>query len=1193
MKTKLKFSILILSAFFIYAFFTIGLLIQNEEAAGDSSKEKEISELKRLQKFYSSDAFLSKRYAEKIQKKLIADNEEDEEENLKADEPDEFVRILNEMRIPYGETKSNYPPNYKMIELEKARQNNRLNKISAPPLNWIERGPGNVSGRVRGLIVDPDDAGGNTWFAGSVGGGVWKTTDAGNNWRNLTPGIPNLAVSAIAMAPSNHNIIYAGTGESMFSVDVINGDGILKSTDRGETWQLMTNTSGNLNFNNVSRIIVDPNNENIILASTSSGRFRTSFYNKSGIFKSTDGGNNWYQVYDESTISAGRVNKVLQIIETPNNFNILYAAVDQKGILKSTDAGETWNLSSSGIDDTYGRFELAISPANTNKIFAASEGNPNSNLYVSTNAGNNWQKTSESGNEPNWLSAQGWYDNTIVAHPYNENIVYVGGVRLYQINLLPSNKRSTTALSTGPVHVDNHNLVIIKGAENSFRILNANDGGIGVSADSSENWTKPTDGLNTTQFYGVDKMPGGSAYIGGMQDNGTWRSSENSTASSQWNFQIGGDGYETSWNFDDPLKLIGGSQYNGLQRSSDGGLSFNDATTGLADVGAGNAPFITKIGKTNLEPDLLFAVGRQGVWKSINFGLSWKLTSISSNNWGGISSFHDVKVSKSNPNIVWAASRMDGNGKINVSVDKGESFSATNLYSLTSMGGISGLATHPTKDSTAYALFGFARKPKILRTTNLGQSWEDISGFGNGTVSTNGFPDVAVYDLIVMPQSPDTIWAGTEIGLFETTDNGVSWHAANNGLPSVSIWAMSNVEDEILIASHGRGIWTVKIPGLGNTGIYKPIIKNLSQNLDGFLEVQIRLRSLYDSSIVKINNANFVTIGKNNISNKDTLVKYPIINNGDISVSIKSYKGGTEYSSVTKTISAVVYKQAQNFYSNNFNSTSNDFIGSGFNIQKVTGFSNAAIHSDHPYNNKQNLTYTLTVPIFVASKDAMFYYDDIAIMEPGDPGSKFGDSNFWDYVVAEATQDGANWIPLGDGYDSQYDPVWTSKFNTNISPDSTAFRAHQINLLDKFNAGDKILIRFRLLADDFVTGWGWAIDNIEIQKNVVTVEENYLRPAEFSLSQNFPNPFNPTTKIKYTIPAVGTKHALTVLLKIYDILGNEVATLVNKEQTAGNYVVTFDGSKLASGVYIYQLKVASTGGHDAGFTETKKLVLLK
>ncbi|MEO8399216.1 MAG: hypothetical protein ABI550_05290, partial [Ignavibacteriaceae bacterium] len=715
MKTKVTISILFLFGIISYILFIRSDSNESPglEISSSSSSDKEITEFKKLQKHLKFKSTKQKRVEHKI-KEL----ERKESDYPKSDEPDEFVKILNEMKIPYGQTEPDYPLNYKMVELQKALKNAKLNKTAGAELPWIERGPGNVTGRVRGLIVDPDDVTGNTWFVGSVGGGVWKTTNAGNNWRILTPDIPNLAVSTIAMAPSNHNIIYAGTGESMFSVDVINGDGMIKSTDRGETWNQLSYTIGNLDFNNISRIIVDPNNADIVLASTSSGRYKLNFYNKSGIFKSMDGGMTWDEVYNETRIgSSSRIKKVLQIIETPGNFNIIYGAVDEKGIIKSTDAGQTWFDTSNGIDDSTGRFELAISPVNTAKIFAASEGSPASNLYISTNGGSNWQKTSEDGTEPNWLSAQGWYDNTIVAHPYNQNIVYVGGVRLYQVDLLPANKRKTTPLVTGPVHVDNHNLVIIKGQGISFRILNANDGGVGVSSDSSINWSKPTDGLNTTQFYGVDKMPGGSAYVGGMQDNGTWISPENTTALSQWGFFIGGDGYETSWNFDDPLKVIGGSQYNGLVRTLNGGLTAEDATNGLGDTGSGNAPFITKIGKTNAEPDLLFAVGRQGVWKSTNFGGNWKLITIPSGDLGSISSFHDIKISKANPSIVWAGSRMDANGKINVSTDKGESFSTTALYGLTTMGGISGLSTHPIRDSTAYVLFSFARKPKILRTT--------------------------------------------------------------------------------------------------------------------------------------------------------------------------------------------------------------------------------------------------------------------------------------------------------------------------------------------------------------------------------------------------------------------------------------------------------------------------------------------
>ena len=266
---------------------------------------------------------------------------------------------------------------------------------------------------------------------------------------------------------------------------------------------------------------------------------------------------------------------------------------------------------------------------------------------------------------------------------------------------------------------------------------------------------------------------------------------------------------------------------------------------------------------------MLFAVGSSGVFRSTNFGANWTLTAISSN-WGSISSFHDVEISRSNSNIVWAGARMDAAAKIHVSTNKGTTFTPASVYSTVTMGGISGIATHPIQDSTAYILFSFSQKPKILRTTNLGQSWEDISGFGTNTTSNNGFPDVAIYDLFVMPHQPNTIWAGTEIGLFESTDNGVSWHMANNGLPALPIWDMTHVEDEVVLGTHGRGIWSVKIPGLGNSGKYKPLLKNLTQGPDGAVSINVRLRSLYDSSVVKVNGSRYSFIGANSISNLDT-----------------------------------------------------------------------------------------------------------------------------------------------------------------------------------------------------------------------------------------------------------------------------------------------------------------------------------
>ena len=166
------------------------------------------------------------------------------------------------------------------------------------------------------------------------------------------------------------------------------------------------------------------------------------------------------------------------------------------------------------------------------------------------------------------------------------------------------------------------------------------------------------------------------------------------------------------------------------------------------------------------------------------------------------------------------ADRLDNKGTrtgtMFVSWDGGETFSPVRVPDIAPEVPISGLATHPHQDSTAYVLFSAYGQPKILRTTDLGQSWQDLSGFAGspGGESTNGFADVAVYDLLVMPHDPEVIWAGTEIGLFESTDGGKTWEYADNGLPAVSVWQMRLVDEQVILATHGRGIWTIDLPVL-------------------------------------------------------------------------------------------------------------------------------------------------------------------------------------------------------------------------------------------------------------------------------------------------------------------------------------------------------------------------------------------
>jgi hypothetical protein len=169
-----------------------------------------------------------------------------------------------------------------------------------------------------------------------------------------------------------------------------------------------------------------------------------------------------------------------------------------------------------------------------------------------------------------------------------------------------------------------------------------------------------------------------------------------------------------------------------------------------------------------------------------------------------------VEVSLANPDVVWAASTLTSdNIEVLVSIDGGDTFDPVQNYEIREMGNTSGLSTHPTQEGTAYLTFSFARSPKILKTTDFGSTWEDISGYEGGSESTSGFPDVAVYCVFVFPYDTNKIWAGTEIGLVETLDGGLTWNLANNGLPSVSVWDIKAVDDEIVLATHGRGIWSV------------------------------------------------------------------------------------------------------------------------------------------------------------------------------------------------------------------------------------------------------------------------------------------------------------------------------------------------------------------------------------------------
>ncbi len=1279
---------------------------------------------------------------------------------VKMDQPDKFQEFHNGIRTRESEKYPGYGPTYRLLELQKAKRsvfrNARVASTANGVLEYIERGPANVPGRTRGLLVLPGDPDKNTWLAGASGGGIWKTTDAGQSWINKSPDLPSLAVTSLAMSEVNTSIIYAGTGEYIASAGTaIEGDGIFKSEDGGETWFQLPSTAGSTDFISVTRIIVDPNDPNIILSCSAPNTWDQQF--NSVIMKSTDGGNTWTQVFEVTSGGA-----IEQLIFEPNNFNIQYAAQNGVGVLKSVDGGDSWTLSNDGMSIN-GRVELAISPANVNKIYASTQGTistTSSDLYVSSDAGITWSLVDVSFNSQpvNFLGGQGWYDNTIVCDPYDENIVYYGGVGLFRsligtnqietgfydltnntnfvefvnfgaeaaggimalgpnanemdieirfgtgINQLahrfsiPSDGGSNgdggagvpasdysyedyisvpfevwevdesgndirqlmvsfrdqendgvfnlnarddandpnllTAreyiyvndinYSTSPdsdisvagghefnhayfvwpllaqgatwdpanlpdsdfkmffrnvqaieaetspvvdpynqftginnygvngvdVHPDQHNMVaiVMDETDQTYKILLSNDGGVFISNVSTTpginegDWTFAGSTYNTSQFYGADKMPGGDRYLGGMQDNGTWVSPSNETAdaSTNYEFSIGGDGFEVLWHSLDSNKLIGGSQNNGFARSLDGGSTWSQATSGLS----GSFPFISKLANSKSFPDKIYAVSSDGVFVSENFGGNWELTSIVEK-WGGASTFLDVEVSRANGSIVWAGSGMTDSRNLHVSTDGGKSFSTTNNYTDVTLGSISRLASHPTEDSTVYALFSFAKGPKVLRSQDLGENWEDISGFNTNTTSGNGFPDVAVYTLYVRPDNPNIIWVGSEIGIIESLDNGATW-AILDEFPNASVWDLKGQDDQIVIATHGRGIWTAQLEQNQNDETNPASISKVGQSPQNELKVRVSITNDFDSLEVFINGQ------KLSVLNDAIIGDYTVTINtqatGLTELKTIGYINGAPYQSVDFQYDAISLNNPSQTYSTDFSGalslTSTDF---------TTGLlgGDPSFQTEHNYVNNKEAISILKVPIIIDANYPLITYRDIALVEPIN-----------DFVAIEATMDGLNWEVLNK-YDASLHSDWEEAYNQQQPGTVELFKEQNLDLTDNFNDGDLILIRFRLNANESENGWGWAIDDLYIQEEP-TSTNSFINNLSSTLDV-FPNPSNG----KFTIRnGELTQNELSV--DLYNTYGQLIKEYELGKNVNGNYEIV--DYSLPKGHYILSIK---------------------
>ena len=467
-----------------------------------------------------------------------------------------------------------YKPGYKEIELKKALANLSspkfsMNLNSEEPKNsnyakdnatFIERGPFNSPGRTRGFVVDSSDPTGNTWLAGSTGGGVWKTEDAGNSWECISDGYFGGSIGAVAVSESDPNIIYVGEGEQTLRGNVSSGMGMWRSNDAGQTWNFI----GLPKSEHISRIRIHPNNPDEVYVGVIGNLWKPN--EERGLYKSIDGGKSWKKILYVSD-KAG----VGDIILDPNNSRIIYAAtwqmkrngyrMDSGGpdskVFRSYDGGDSWEDISefNGLPSfPWGIVGIAISPVNSKRIWMMIEADEGG-LYRSDDGGNNWKKV----NSNRALRQRAWYYTRVYADTQNEDKVYVLNVS-YGVSTDGGN---TFTLKNAP-HGDHHDLWI--DPNDNMRLAIADDGGAQVSNDGGNNWTTYFN-QPTAQFYRVSTDNSFPYRIyGAQQDNSTIRIKHRSASSSigerDWEPTAGGESAHLA---PDPLNndIVFGGTYKG------------------------------------------------------------------------------------------------------------------------------------------------------------------------------------------------------------------------------------------------------------------------------------------------------------------------------------------------------------------------------------------------------------------------------------------------------------------------------------------------------------------------------------------------------------------------------------------------------------------------------------------------------
>jgi photosystem II stability/assembly factor-like uncharacterized protein len=734
--------------------------------------------------------------------------------------------------VPAARAQNAEPQETGRAEEQSARAEKNVAEQNRPTdplenLKFRNLGPAAGGGRVTAVAGVPGQP--NVYYAGAAAGGIFRTTDGGLSWKAVFEHEAVASIGAIAVAPSNPNVIWVGTGESNIRNDISGGRGVYVSTDGGSTWRF----AGLKDAGQISGVVVDPANPSTVFVAAVGHAWGPSA--ERGVFRTNDGGKTWQNVlFVNETTGAS------SLIMDPGNPMILYAGMwpvrrfpwmlvsggASGGIYRSLDGGSNWKKLTDGLPEgPTGRIGLAASPSNPRHIYALVEAKRGI-LWDSTDLGDHWREVSDN----HALNARPFYFSELMVSPRDESKVY-----FLSYDVLMSDDGGKTARVIGRgVHPDNHTMWI--DPQNPDRIILGNDGGVYVSADAGASW-RFLDNLPIEQFYMVaadDEAP--YNLCGGLQDNNGWCGPSNSLSptgvtNDDWYTVVGGDG-EYVVPAPGASHVIYADSQNGSIRRLDtrNGLS-RSLRPYLQGVGALKPAdlkyrfnWTSPIAVSATNPDEIY-LGGNVLFKSTDAGAHW--TPISPDltrndkskqessggpvelDLSGAETFDtilSISISPVDPKVIWVGT---DDGNVQVTRDGGAHWTnaAANIKGLPQWGRLQQVEASPSSADTAYVAVDFHEvdndKPYVFKTHDFGQTWTSIS---------QGLPEDQPAKVVREdPNRKGFLVAGTETGLFYSTDDGAKWSPLRSNFPTVPVYDIKFVKKshDLLVATHGRGLYVL------------------------------------------------------------------------------------------------------------------------------------------------------------------------------------------------------------------------------------------------------------------------------------------------------------------------------------------------------------------------------------------------